>query len=200
MNKLLFPVFFSIILFSSCQKEDNNENPLTPTPASLYFPPLSGTEWQSSTPASLGWNETELNNLYSFLEQKNTKAFIVLENGKMVVEKYFGSFTADSSWYWASAGKTITALLVGIAQQEGLLNISNKTSQYIGEGWTYLPLAKENLVTVRHQLTMTTGLDDAGVQGAQEVQVPARHEVRLHRLDGRAEDGAPAARGVSRAA
>jgi CubicO group peptidase (beta-lactamase class C family) len=50
---------------------------------------------------------------------------------------------------------------VGIAQQEGLLSISNKTSQYIGPGWTSLPAAKEDLITVRHQLTMTTGLDDA---------------------------------------
>jgi CubicO group peptidase (beta-lactamase class C family) len=78
----------------------------------------------------------------------------------MVVEKYYGSFTADSNWYWASAGKTMTAMLVGIAQQEGLLNINNKSSQYLGAGWTSLPLAKENLITVRHQLTMTTGLDD----------------------------------------
>ncbi len=55
----------------------------------------------------------------------------------------------------------MTAMLVGIAQKEGLLNINNKTSQYLGTGWTSLPLAKEDLITVRHQLTMTTGLDDA---------------------------------------
>ena len=52
-------------------------------------------------------------------------------------------------------------MLTGIAQQEGLLNINQKTSDYIGIGWTSLPLAKENLITIRHQLTMTTGLDDA---------------------------------------
>ncbi|HNP54444.1 MAG TPA: serine hydrolase, partial [Ferruginibacter sp.] len=33
-------------------------------------------------------------------------------------------------------------------------------SDYLGTGWTSLPLAKENLITIRHQLTMTTGLDD----------------------------------------
>ncbi|MBP9740718.1 MAG: serine hydrolase, partial [Chitinophagaceae bacterium] len=82
---------------------------------------------------------------------------------KIVLEKYFGTFTVDSNWYWASAGKTITGMLVGIAQQEGLLNINNKTSQYLGTGWTSLPIAKENLITVKHQLTMTTGLDDGVV-------------------------------------
>jgi CubicO group peptidase (beta-lactamase class C family) len=55
----------------------------------------------------------------------------------------------------------MTAMLVGIAQQEGLLNINTRSSQYLGRGWTSLPVLKEDLITVRHQLTMTTGLDDA---------------------------------------
>jgi CubicO group peptidase (beta-lactamase class C family) len=126
----------------------------------MYFPPLSGTEWQTSTPASLNWNTAKLNELYTYLQQKNTKAFLILKNGRIVAERYFDTFTADSNWYWASAGKTMTAFLVGIAQQEGLLNINTRSSQYLGAGWTTLPLAKENLITVRHQLTMTTGLDD----------------------------------------
>lgn len=126
----------------------------------MYFPPITGTEWQTTTPASLNWNVTQLNDLYTYLQSKNTKAFIILKNGKIVSEKYFGTFTADSNWYWASAGKTMTAFLVGIAQKEALLNINNKTSQYLGTGWTSATLTKENLITVRHQLTMTTGLDD----------------------------------------
>ncbi len=139
--------------------------PEDPTPGvatGMYFPPVSGSTWETSPPAALGWNETELNNLYTFLEQKNTKAFIILKNGRIVSEKYFGRFTADSVWYWASAGKTMTALLVGIAQQEGRLKISDRTSQYLGAGWTALPPAKENLITIRHQLTMSSGLDDSG--------------------------------------
>ena len=131
----------------------------------IYFPPVSGSEWQTTTPAAQGWNETELAALYPYLESKGTKGFIILKNGKIVVERYFGSFTQDSNWYWASAGKTVTAFLVGIAQKEGFLNISNRSAQYLGAGWTSLPPAKENLITVRHQLTMTTGLDD-GVSDA----------------------------------
>jgi CubicO group peptidase (beta-lactamase class C family) len=46
-----------------------------------------------------------------------------------------------------------------MAQEDGDLNILNKTSDYLGENWTSLPDAKEDLITVRHQLTMTTGLD-----------------------------------------
>lgn len=152
---LLLPFLFS------CQKNTDSTDGPEPPVTTLYFPPVSGTEWQTTTVASLGWNGSLLNDLYTYLQQKNTKAFIILKNGKIVAERYFGTFTADSSWYWASAGKTMTAMLVGIAQQEGLLNINNKTSQYLGTGWTSLPLSKEDLITVKHQLTMTTGLDDA---------------------------------------
>jgi CubicO group peptidase (beta-lactamase class C family) len=163
MTKLLsrFLILVSITTVISCNKAtDPAPTPVPPVVETMYFPPVGTSEWQTITPASLGWNETELNNLYPYLQTKNTKAFIILKNGKIVVEKYFVTFTADSLWYWASAGKTMTGLLVGIAQQEGLININNRTSQYIGTGWTTAPLAKENLITVKNQLTMTTGLDD----------------------------------------
>jgi CubicO group peptidase (beta-lactamase class C family) len=154
-------LFLSSLLILSCKKEGSDDSDPPVAPSTLYFPPITGSDWQTTPPASLGWNETQLNDVYNYLQQKGTKAFIILKNGKMVTERYFGSFTADSNWYWASAGKTMTAMLVGIAQKEGLLNITSRTSQYLGTGWTSLPPAKENLITVRHQLTMTTGLDDA---------------------------------------
>ena len=154
LQTAIFCLLASTLLLS-CKKSSTNS-----TSTALYFPPIAGTEWQSSSPASQGWNETQLNDLYTYLETKNTKAFIILKNGKIIAERYFGSFTADSSWYWASAGKTMTGLLVGIAQQEGLININNPSYIYLGRGWTSLPSQKEDLITVRHQLTMTTGLDD----------------------------------------
>jgi len=158
MKKIIPLALFTFLLFS-CKKNSDPVD-ITPPASTMYFPPTASNTWETVTPASLGWNETELNNLYTYLQQKNTRAFIILKNGRIVAEKYFGTFTADSNWYWASAGKTMTGFLVGIAQKEGLLNINNKTSQYLGTGWTSLPLAKENLITVKHQLTMTTGLDD----------------------------------------
>jgi CubicO group peptidase (beta-lactamase class C family) len=159
---VLINILISLLLFfvlSSCQK-DNGSDPPPPSPATPYFPPVTGTEWQTSTPASLGWNTGLVDDLYNFLQTKNTKAFIVLKNGRIVLERYFGTFTADSNWYWASAGKTMTAMLVGIAQEEGRLRLTDRSSQYLGTGWTSLPLAKENLITIWHQLTMTSGLDE----------------------------------------
>jgi CubicO group peptidase (beta-lactamase class C family) len=127
---------------------------------SLYFPPLGGTTWDTLSPASLGWCQPQIDSLLDYLGDRNTKAFMVLKDGKIVIEHYYGTFTADSSWYWASAGKSLTAVLTGIAQQEGYLSINDTSSKYLGAGWTSAPLPKENLITVRNQLTMTSGLDD----------------------------------------
>lgn len=126
----------------------------------LYFPPTTGDTWETVSPGTLGWCTAEIDTLLGFLEQENSKAFIVLKDGKIAIEKYFGTFTKDSLWYWASAGKTLTAFLVGQAQEDGLLSISDSTSKYLGVGWTGLTPEQERKIAIRHQLTMTTGLND----------------------------------------
>ena len=107
-----------------------------------YFPPNTGT-WETTSPQSLGWCDANIDSLYNYLNQKNTKAFIILKDGKIVLEKYFGNFTQDSIWYWASAGKTLTAFTVGLAQQDGLLKLSDASSKYLGTGWSSLSSARE---------------------------------------------------------
>lgn len=127
----------------------------------LYFPPVTtGANWDTLSPASLGWCLPPIDSLYNYLQNENTKGFLLLKDGRIVLEKYFGSFTKDSLWYWASAGKTITAFLVGKAKETGLLSLQDKTSLYLGTGWTNCSLQQEDSITIRHQLTMTSGLDD----------------------------------------
>ena len=128
-----------------------------------YFPPLTGATWDTLSPSSLGWCQDKIDTLLDYLDAKNSKAFILLKDGKIVIEKYYDTFTVDSLWYWASAGKTITSFLTGIAQQENFLSISDTTSQYLGQGWTNCTQTQEEKITIRHQLTMTSGLDDAGI-------------------------------------
>ncbi len=134
--------------------------PVMLTAQTLYFPPVVGDTWETLSPDELGWCEEQIDSLYQMLSDNNTKAFIVLKDGKIVLEKYFDTFTKDSVWYWASAGKTLTAMLVGIAQEEGFLDLADPANQYLGEGWTSCSLSEESAITIRHQLTMTSGLND----------------------------------------
>ncbi|MES2589172.1 MAG: serine hydrolase [Bacteroidota bacterium] len=125
---------------------------------SLYFPPITGTTWETTDPLSLGYCQENIDNLYDYLDDTHSKAFILLQDGKIVFEKYFGTFTKDSLHVWNSAGKTLTAMAVGIAQKEGFLDIHDTTSQYLGQGWTSLNPQQEEKITILNQLTMTSGL------------------------------------------
>ena len=138
-----------------------NKETVDPTPTeTIYFPSLTGTIWETKSIASLGWKQPAVQPLLDYLELKHTKGFIILVNGRIVVENYFNGHSETTNWYWASAGKTLTSTLTGIAQQEGILNINNKVSQYIGTGWTSETLAQENLITCKNLLTMTSGIED----------------------------------------
>ena len=134
---------------------------LLPAKAQLYFPPLTGQQWDTLSPANQGWCPERIDSLYQHLESSNTKAFILLKDGKIVLEKYFNGHSANLPWYWASAGKSLTAFLTGIAQQENFLSIEDSSSKYLGKGWTSCTLAQEGSIKIRNQLTMTSGLDDA---------------------------------------
>ncbi|MGC4023689.1 MAG: serine hydrolase [Cyclobacteriaceae bacterium] len=54
----------------------------------------------------------------------------------------------------------MTSAVVGIANANGKINLDAKTSDYLGIGWTSETTDQENKITVRNNLTMTTGLDD----------------------------------------
>uniref|UniRef100_UPI004049EDC8 serine hydrolase domain-containing protein n=1 Tax=Flavobacterium sp. TaxID=239 RepID=UPI004049EDC8 len=153
MKNYIFTFLLGLLLASCSSDENTNEEV-------IYFPPNNSNTWETKSLAELEWNESNLQALLDYLELKNTKSFIILHNGKIVVESYFGTHTAATPWYWASAGKTLTSTVTGIAEQEGLVNINNKVSDYIGTGWTSAPLAKENLITCKHLLSMNSGLDD----------------------------------------
>ena len=125
-----------------------------------YFPSKTGNQWDTISPARLGWCPSRIDSLYDYLQKTNTKAFIVLHRGKIVLEKYFDSQTVDAQWHWASAGKTITAFLAGMAQQQGQIQLNQTVSHYLGNGWTVAPQAKESLITIKQLLNMTSGLND----------------------------------------
>lgn len=157
-------LLISGLLLTACSTDDDTtiqDDLITEeTAESLYFPPLNSSEWETTTLTELKWDEVAIQDLFAFLEEKNTKAFIILKNGRITLEWYGTDFTEDSPWYWASAGKTLTSFTTGIALEEGFLKLTDKSSDYLNEGWTSLTIEKENLITVWNQLSMTTGMDD----------------------------------------
>jgi CubicO group peptidase (beta-lactamase class C family) len=161
MNRLgLTSIFFACFMIISCSSDENQTQEQEQSNEETYFPPLNSDTWETKSITELNWNEDQLQPLLDYLVEMNSKSFIILHEGKIVVESYFNGHTNTSPWYWASAGKTLTTAITGIAQEEGLLNINDKVSDYIGDSWTSAPLDKENLITCKNLLSMNSGLDD----------------------------------------
>ena len=104
-----FTILIALFLFLGCSDDTVVDNPKE---AEIYFPPTDSETWENTSVSELGWNEGVLNELYDFLKTNNTRAFLILENGRIGVEEYWGkdilnisSLEKNSKWYWASAGK-----------------------------------------------------------------------------------------------
>ncbi len=124
-----------------------------------YYPPIDSDDWETTNITDLGWDTDEKDELSNFLDTTGTKGFIILVNGKIAIEEYFNEFDKSKFWYWASAGKTLTATMIGLSEQDGLLDIEEPTSNYLGNGWTSMDTEKETNIKIRHNLSMSTGLD-----------------------------------------
>lgn len=155
--------YFTLLLLSFFTFGCSSDSETLGTPEeAMYFPPNDGSStWETKSITDLGWNQAAVQPLLDYLNLKHSKSFIILVNGRIVMENYFNGHSAATPWYWASAGKTLTSTVTGIAEQEGLININNKVSDYIGTGWTSAPIAKENLITCKNLLSMNSGLNDA---------------------------------------
>ncbi len=152
--KYLNILLLLLLPLAACNKNDGDDQP----DDSMYFP--SGDEWETRSISSLEWNESAVQPLKDYLIQKNTRSFMILVNGRIVMEEYFNGHTPTTTWQWNSAGKTLVGATTLIAQEDGLLDINDKVSDYLGNGWTSEPSDKESLITPKHLLSMTSGIND----------------------------------------
>lgn len=160
MKSTFYTLLLIIFSFLSCSSDDAIDTSSDPDPIeTLYFPPTGSDIWDTVSLSDLNWNENNLQPLLDYVEEKDSKAFIILKNGKIVVEWYSDDFSATQNHTWNSAAKTLTAYTVGIAQEEGFLDINDSSKDYLGDNWSSMTNEQEENISVFNHLTMTTGLD-----------------------------------------
>lgn len=155
-----------LALLIGCGPDDPEPTPPTPQVPELHIPENWTGNWETVDPADLNWNTAAIDDLYGFLDSSDTRALLVLYYGRIAIEYYNGEqlngqpFNRLSNWYWASAGKTLTAVAAGVASDRGDLDLEASASDYLGAGWTSATSSQEQAIKVRYQLSMTSGLDD----------------------------------------
>lgn len=119
-----------------------------------YFP--SDDVWQSQNAVEGGWCPDRLNDVVRWVRENNSAQFVVLQDGRRLVDETFSTSSVDVF----AVQKGLFSLLVSMAERKGLLRRDDCMADSLGGGWTNLAPELERSVTIRHILTMTTGMAD----------------------------------------
>ena len=122
----------------------------------IYWP---ADEWEVSTPNKAGLDAKQLEATVKFVLAHNSTSFLVLRGGRIVLERYGKRGGVTVKRRIASATKSMTAILVGMALDAGKLEGLDQPIADFLPAWNNTPKAK---ITLRHLLTMTSGLDPRG--------------------------------------
>lgn len=90
-----------------------------------------------------------------FMSEQRVRGVLVLQDGKVRLERYVPPHGPATRWNSFSVAKSITSTLVGAAMKDGAIrSLDDRVTQYIGalRGTVY------DDVTVRQLLTMTSGV------------------------------------------
>jgi CubicO group peptidase (beta-lactamase class C family) len=124
-----------------------------------YWPTES---WRTSTPAHQGMDAGKLALMLDFVRQQDLAlhSLLVIRNGAIVSETYFGSNLPDDRPELYSVTKSFIATLVGIAIDKGFIK---GVEQPVGDFFPDRSFANwdaaKQAMTLENILTMTTGLD-----------------------------------------
>ena len=116
-----------------------------------------------------------MTNLLDYLRNHNSTGFLVVQDGKVLMEKNWPAPPDDRQFSIfvhgkttqgalledvASQQKSFVAVLVAVAMDKGLIDVEKPVSEYLGTGWSKATPEQETKIRVLDVLTMSSGLND----------------------------------------
>ena len=91
-----------------------------------------------------------------FSEKMGSHALLIYQNDEIILEKYFDDYNAETISDTQSMHKTVLAMMVGIAIDEGIIeSVNEPASKHLIE-WRD---DSRNQITIKHLLQQSSGLD-----------------------------------------
>jgi CubicO group peptidase (beta-lactamase class C family) len=111
-----------------------------------------GQEWSKAD----NYNKPVMGEKYiQEMEKNKTVAFLVIQDGKIIWEKYWDDYNENSLSNSFSMAKSVVSMLIGIAVEEGKIkNIDDKVADYLDNF-----KINKTKVRIKDCLTMSSGLD-----------------------------------------
>jgi CubicO group peptidase (beta-lactamase class C family) len=127
-----------------------------------FYAPLAGDDWEVSTPAREGLDPDLVEELYEDAAELETLyGLLVVKNGRLIAEDYFNGGSVDETFDRASATKSFTSALVGIALEQGCVSsVDQKMLEFFPEYADQITDARKKEITIRQMLQMRGGYPD----------------------------------------
>ena len=94
-------------------------------------------------------------NVEIYMREQRTAGLVIIQDGKLRLERYGLGFDANGQWTSFSVAKSFTSTLVGAAIKDGFIkSIEDKVSDYI----PHLKGSAYDAVSIKQLLTMTSGV------------------------------------------
>jgi CubicO group peptidase (beta-lactamase class C family) len=147
-----------LVVLGGCSSSSggNANGSTSTTPATATAPGgqlVPGSAWRHIAPAQAGLDGAVLDDIARTAQVGKSHCLVVERDGAIAGEWQFAGTTATQTQDIFSATKSITSLLVGIAQDEGDLHIDDSASKWIPE-WRGTAATQ---VTVRDLLSNDSG-------------------------------------------
>lgn len=115
-------------------------------------------------PQEVGMSSDSIENLLTTFRQSSIVDFrsvVVIKDHQLVLEEYFNSYWRATIHDIRSAGKSVTAILMGIAIDQGLIkDVEQSVFDFFPEYQSGRELSKEHQnIKIKHLLMMSSGLD-----------------------------------------
>jgi CubicO group peptidase (beta-lactamase class C family) len=115
---------------------------------------------RAETPESVGVSSQAVLDLLDEFERQGLEyhGLMILRHGKVAFETYRRPYAAEIPHSIYSFSKSVAATAAGFAVDEGLFSLDDKIGRYFPEYRPAKNAARWNSVTLRHVITMTSGL------------------------------------------
>ncbi|MBL8556508.1 MAG: serine hydrolase [Phenylobacterium sp.] len=120
----------------------------------------AGAAWEAADPAAAGLDAAKLNAAVDAAMAARSRGVLVLRGGRIVLERYAAGWGEDRSLEVASVGKSLVAVLIAMAIDDGRIRSLDQPAADFIPSWRGGPKAN---ITLRHLMSMTSGLDDTGL-------------------------------------
>ena len=123
------------------------------------YAPLSGGDWEVSTPEEQGLDPMRVAELYhDAAELERLFGLLVVKDGYLIAENYFNEGSVDQKARIQSATKSVTSALVGIALDRGCLDsVDQKMIDFFPEVAGQVTDPGKREITIRQMLQMRAG-------------------------------------------